>query len=663
MNAIMDRRLMQAKGDAVLRNHDAGSGPFRMVEWKKDDHLTLERDPRYYVAGLPRVERLVYRPIADENARTTALRTGEVDIELDVPPRDIAKLQHEPRLRVESVPGTFWEYIGFNTRRPPFNDVRVRQAVAWAVDRDTLDKLVKLGRATVLDGGNIPPSHWAYAGLHIYPKRDVARAKQLLAEAGHAGGFRTTLKVGSSFPYQVNAAQVIKQELRDAGIRVHILMQESGLFFDSLGRHDFDMDVVGWVGFVDPDEWTYNLFHSGREVQPAGLLEPGAGQAARARTPRGRPRSPQADLHESRAYRGHRRADGVPLRQQPDLGGFAAGEGLLRAPDRQHDLPARRLAWGLEVAVLGYLLKRLATLVPMLLGVSVVAFALVRLVPGDTVTAMLGARYNEKEAATLRQEYGLDRSEPAQYLIWLGKVARGNLGKSRFTGTPVTEAIGERLPVTLELAGIALLIALGVGVPLGTVSAMFRQRPPDYAANLGGLVGISVPGFWLGTMLVLVFALGLGWLPSGGFTPLSQGLGANLRHMILPGIALGGAVTGVVLRMTRSSMLEVLDRDYVRVARAKGLPWRTVVVKHALRNAFIPVLTIIGIQAGYLLGGSVVIEQVFSLPGIGRLAFQALGNRDYPLFQATVLFIATSFITLNLAVDLLYAWLDPRLRR
>lgn len=313
--------------------------------------------------------------------------------------------------------------------------------------------------------------------------------------------------------------------------------------------------------------------------------------------------------------------------------------------------------------MLGYALRRLAVFVPMLFGVSIVAFALVRLVPGDTVTAMLGARYNEKDAQALRQEYGLDKSEPHQYAVWLGKVVRGDLGKSRFTGTPVTEAIGERLPVTLELAALALLIALVIGIPLGTLSAMYRRGPADYAANVGGLVGISVPGFWLGTMLVLVFALGLGWLPSGGFTPLSQGVGQNLRHMILPALALGGAVSGVVLRMTRSSMLEVLGRDHVRVARAKGLPWRTVVVKHALRNAFIPVLTVIGIQAGYLLGGSVVIEQVFSLPGVGRLAFQALGNRDYPLFQATVLFIATAFITINLAVDLLYARLDPRLRR
>jgi peptide/nickel transport system substrate-binding protein len=245
-----------------------------MVEWKKDDHLTLERDPHYYVRGLPRVERLVYRAIADENARTTALQTGEVDIELDVPPRDVAELRRDPALSVESVPGTFWEYIGLNTRRPPFDDARVRQAIAWAVDRNLLDRLVKLGRATVLDGGNIPPSHWAYAGLHVYPHRDLARARRLLRQAGHAGGFSTTLKVGSSFPYQVNAAQVIKQQLRDVGIRVHIVMQESGLFFDSLGRHDFDMDVVGWVGFVDPDEWTYNLFHSGGKYNQQGYSNP-----------------------------------------------------------------------------------------------------------------------------------------------------------------------------------------------------------------------------------------------------------------------------------------------------------------------------------------------------------------------------------------------------
>ncbi|WP_245752138.1 ABC transporter permease [Planifilum fulgidum] len=309
-----------------------------------------------------------------------------------------------------------------------------------------------------------------------------------------------------------------------------------------------------------------------------------------------------------------------------------------------------------------YLLKRIALSIPVLFGISVLVFLLVRLVPGDTVTVMLGAQYNEEQAQMLREKYGLDRPVHVQYALWISNLMKGDFGHSTFTGQPVLTAILERLPVTLELTAISVLFALVVGIPLGIQAAVRRNRWMDYLATVFGLSGISIPGFWLGTLLILLFSLKWGWFPSGGYVAIWEDPLGNLQTMAMPGIALGTAVAAVVMRITRSSMLEVLDQEYIKMARIKGAPERIVVRRHALRNALIPVVTVLGIQVGYLLGGSVVIEQIFSLPGVGQLVLQAITNRDYALLQGSILFIAVSFVVINLLVDLLYTLIHPRIR-
>jgi len=312
--------------------------------------------------------------------------------------------------------------------------------------------------------------------------------------------------------------------------------------------------------------------------------------------------------------------------------------------------------------MLAYLLRRLVVSLTALLGLTVLAFFLVRLVPGDTVTALLGMNYSEAEAEAIREAYRLDEPLVVQYGIWLGSLVRGDMGISA-SGRPVSAELADALPVTLQLMAMSLLFAVALGVPLGVLAAVRRSGPVDYAASFAGLLGVSVPGFWLGTLLILVFALKLRWLPSGLYVPPGpepDQLAANLRHMLLPSVALGAAVLGVIMRMTRASMVDVLGSDFVRTARAKGLHPRAVVFKHALRSGLIPVLTVVGIQAGYLLGGSVVIEEVFSLSGVGRLVLRAVGERDYPLLQAAILLIGTGFLTINLLVDVVVAWVDPR---
>lgn len=297
-----------------------------------------------------------------------------------------------------------------------------------------------------------------------------------------------------------------------------------------------------------------------------------------------------------------------------------------------------------------------------LLGVSVIVFALIHFVPGDPVRIALGTRFDQETYDALVRRSGLDRHVVVQYFSWLGSALQGDLGVSFRSGQPVTRLVLERLPATLTLAGAALAVALLVGVPLGTISAVRSGSKLDYAATAASQVGVSVPDFWAGIMYILFFSLFLGWLPPSGYvSPLEDPLGW-LSHLILPALAVGLVSGSIIFRFTRSSVLEALNQDYTRMARAKGLSRGRVLWDHVLPNAWIPVLTVIGLQLGFLLGGVIVVEILFAWPGIGRLAFLAVGDRDYTVLQGTVLYIAFMFLIINLIVDLLYGWLDPRVR-
>jgi peptide/nickel transport system permease protein len=310
-----------------------------------------------------------------------------------------------------------------------------------------------------------------------------------------------------------------------------------------------------------------------------------------------------------------------------------------------------------------YLARRLVLLVPVLLGVSVLVFVLIRLIPGDVVDVLLGNEaVNPEIREQIRSLFGLDAPMYVQYGRWLGGVLHGDFGVSLRTGQPITTAIGRNLPVTVELALLSVLLSSCVAIPLGILSALKRSSVIDLVTRLTGLIGLSFPSFWLATMLLLISSLYFRWLPPPIFVSLRESPAQNLAQMALPTISLAAGLSAIVMRMTRSAMLEVLRRDYVRTARAKGLPERAVVVRHALKNAMIPVITVIGVQAGYLLGGAVVIEQIFSLPGLGWLLLNGVYQRDYPMIQATVLLLALFFVLTNLLVDLAYALLDPRIR-
>ncbi len=312
--------------------------------------------------------------------------------------------------------------------------------------------------------------------------------------------------------------------------------------------------------------------------------------------------------------------------------------------------------------MLTFLGRRLLATVPLLLLVSVVVFSFIHVLPGDPAVLFLGEEATPENLAQFRARLGFDRPLPAQYGEWLARAVRGDLGRSLRTNQPVTEAIVQRLPVTIELLVAALLVSLTIAIPMGIVSAVKRNSGIDLVSTVFALVGFSLPNFWLGLMLIYVFALALRWLPPSGFVPLPSGVGDNLRSLVLPAITLGTALAALVTRQLRSGMLEVLRQDYVRTAEAKGLGQRLVIGKHALKNALIAVVTVVGLQIGGLLGNTIITETLFALPGVGRLMIDAIFSRDFFIVQGVILFLAVGYVLSNLAVDILYSYLDPRIR-
>lgn len=317
-----------------------------------------------------------------------------------------------------------------------------------------------------------------------------------------------------------------------------------------------------------------------------------------------------------------------------------------------------------EWTLAAYLTRRLLLAVPTVLGVLLAVFLLIRLVPGDVVTQLVGleATISPQRVDELRRLFGLDRPLVVQFTEYAGRVVRGDMGTSLRTGRPVADELLRRFPVTIELALAGLVVALAIGVPVGVLAAVRRGRAADYVATGFVMLGLSIPSFWLAILLILFFALRLGWLPPTAYVSPAESLAGNLRHMILPALSVGLVLAAAITRIIRSSLLEVLGRHYIRTARAKGLAEGRVVLHHGMRNALIPVVTVIGLQFGTLLGGTVIIEQIFGLPGVGRYALEGINLRDYPVIQGAVLAIAMSFVLVNLAVDLCYGFLDPRIR-
>jgi peptide/nickel transport system permease protein len=310
-----------------------------------------------------------------------------------------------------------------------------------------------------------------------------------------------------------------------------------------------------------------------------------------------------------------------------------------------------------------YAARRLLLAVPLLFGMSVLIFALMRSVPGDPAVVVLGYKATPEAVRALREAFHLDEPLTEQYLRWLGGALRGDFGLDFRQNEPIGRMILDRLPVTIELTLLATLCAAVIGIPLGLLGGGRRGGAADRASLAVGLVGVSIPDFWLGIMLILGVSLGLGLLPSGGFVPLSESPLENLEHLALPALTLAVSRAAVLGRLTRASVLDIAHRGFVQYARAKGLAERAILFRHVLPNAAIPIVTVLGLQIGYMLGGAIVVEMIFTLPGVGRMTLDAVLERNYPVVQSTVLVIGAMFMLVNLATDILYGVIDPRVRR
>ena len=307
-----------------------------------------------------------------------------------------------------------------------------------------------------------------------------------------------------------------------------------------------------------------------------------------------------------------------------------------------------------------YLVKRLLHAVPVFIGISLVVFSLIHLIPGDPAIAVLGEQATDEEVNALREEWHLNDPLWQQFGIWLLNILQGDLGRSLHTNQPVSEIIASRLPATAILSGIAIVVSLMIAIPIGIISALKRNSWIDHVARVIAMLGLSIPNFWLGIVFIIIFAVHLGWLPPGGYH-FSKGFWAGMEGMILPAVALGAAYAAITTRMMRSSMLEVLRQEYIETARAKGLTEPRVIRLHAVKNAIIPTITVIGMQIGYLLSGAVLTETIFFMPGVGRELITALSKRDFPIIQGLILFFATVFVVTSIIVDLSYAFFNPKI--
>ncbi|WP_226617772.1 ABC transporter permease [Cytobacillus firmus] len=309
-----------------------------------------------------------------------------------------------------------------------------------------------------------------------------------------------------------------------------------------------------------------------------------------------------------------------------------------------------------------FLVKRLLALIPVLLTVSAVVFMIIHFIPGDPAAAMLGSQANEEQLAQMREKMGLNEPLFIQFTLWLFNLLQGDLGSSLVSDQTVLSLIANRLPVTLNLIIYSMTISILIAIPLGVISAVKHNTSLDYASMIIALIGISIPNFWAALLLIMIFALNLGMFPATGYVSVSESLLLNIKHLTLPAFSLGFIQAGIITRMTRSSMLDVLRQDYIRTVKAKGASPFTLVFRHALKNAMIPIITIIGINFGLLLGGTVVVESIFSINGIGQLMIHSVLNRDYPVIQGIILVIAAIYIFITLFVDILYTYFDPKIK-
>ena len=674
---------------ATNASHPVGTGPFRFSAWRRGDSLTVVRNADYW-GGAPSLDAATFKFIADPSAAYAALMAGDVDAFHYYPaPESFAQFVADPRFRVFVGPTEGETILSLNNRRPPLNDVRIRRAIAFALDRKAIIDGAMFGYGTPI-GSHFPPRNPAYVDLTGQYPHDVSQAKRLLAEAGYANGFALSLKLPPP-SYARRGGEIIAAQLAEVGIHAHIEDLEWAQWLDQVyGRHDFDMSIVVHAEPMDYDIYARDDYYFGYSSAPFKALVASLEDTVDPLRRR--------DLLQQVQ---HRLADDAVngfLFQYPQLAvwdarirglGFDNVLGVIDLREARYEgsaVPARadmRAAEPQSFRLMGWLMTsgiaallalagqrfglaflggRVAILAGSVLVATAVIFVIVQVVPGDPVRFMMGLQADPGAMSAMRHQLGLDAAPLARYFLWLGGMFHGDFGTSYTYRVPVQTLIAERLQVSLPLALYALLLATIAAFPVGLIAAARRGSRGDWVLTGFTQVGLAVPNFWLGLLLVMLFAVTLHWVSAGGFPGWNAGAWPALRALTLPAVSLAAPQAAILARVLRGSLIETLHEDYIRTARAKGAGEWQVLWRHALPNALLPVLTILGMQFSFLLAGGVIIENVFFLPGLGRLVFQAIVQRDLIVVQSVVVILVIAVMLVTFAVDLSYTLVNPRLR-
>ena len=670
-------------------SHPVGTGPFRFSSWRRGDSLTVVRNADYW-GEAPPLDSVTFKFIADPNAAYAALMAGDVDAFHYYPaPESFAQFAADPRFKTFVGPTEGETILSLNNRRPPLNDLRVRRAIAHALDRKAIIDGAMFGYGTPI-GSHFPPRNPAYVDLTGQYAHDVSEAKKLLTEAGYPNGFSMSLKLPPP-SYARRGGEIIAAQLAEVGIQAHIENLEWAQWLDQVyARHDFDMSIVVHAEPMDYDIYARDDYYFGYSSAAFKAL---IAQLEDTVDPHRR-----LDLLQQVQHRLTDDAVNGFLFQYPQLAvwdariqglGFDNVLGVIDLKSAHYisgvltsraEVGAgepqsfRILGWLAALAVaallglaaqrfgLAFLSERVAILAVSVLVATAVIFLIVQVVPGDPVRYMMGLQADPAAMTTMRHQLGLDAAPLERYFLWLGGLMHGDFGTSYTYRIPVQNLIAERLQLSLPLALYALLLSTAVAFPVGLMAASRRGTFVDWVLTSLTQVGLAVPNFWLGLLLVLLFAVSLHWVSAGGFPGWSAGIWPALRALTLPAIALAAPQAAILARVLRGSLIETLHEDYIRTARAKGAGEWQVLWRHALPNALVPVLTILGMQFSFLLAGGVIIENVFFLPGLGRLVFQAIVQRDLIVVQSVVVILVIVVMLVTFSVDLSYALVNPRLR-
>ncbi len=683
-------------GDAVIvapesaganNRNPIGTGPFRFQRWRKGASATLVRNEEYWGVRTP-LDQINFVFIPDPTAAFAALMAGDVDGFPNYPAAEnLGLIERDPRFRIITGTGEGEMILAINNGEAPFNDIHVRRALNYAIDKRVVIEAGLFGYGEPI-GSHFPPHHPSYEDLSgLYPY-DPVKARRLLAEAGYPNGFSTTLALPPP-AYARRGGEVVAAQLEAVGIKVDIRNIEWAQWLDQVFTNkNYDLTIVSHTEPLDIDIYArddyYFQYHNEAIKTVIASL-----------------RSESDPLRRDALYRQAQKIiaeDAVnvfiaaspkvavwgkdvigvwanaPLQANNFTGTDVTGRAAIisGAQPQTSNLPlwpilvilgfAFAIVAGLAKASPAYLFSRAASMTLTLFAASIVIFCLIEVAPGDPAAFMMGLNANAEAIAALKVELGLNKPLVARYLSWISGVLTGDFGVSYTYRTPVAELMAERIWVSMPLAVMAFTLSTIIGIPMGLAAASRQRRSSGKAIMAAAQAGVAIPNFWLAILLVMVFAVSLRWFSAGGFPGWDAGVFPALEALLLPAIALAVPQAAILTQIMRSSTLETLREDYIRTARAKGLTRRKTLIRHALRNALIPVLTILGLQFSFLLAGAVIIENVFYLPGLGRLVFQSIAQRDLIVVESVVMILVFVVIAIAFLIDLAYAIVDPRLQ-